>query len=1326
MRAEAAAAIGRLGDEDAAMLLFELLGDESELIQESAMGALARMPAERVVPLLLQALTSPEAQVRVRAAETLGLLRDPETAIALIALSKDPRETVRRAAIKALGEIETADVPDLLRAALLDESSLVRQQAVLSLGKLQEEQAATDLLPLLDDPDPKMRFVTLRALGQIRNREVVPRITTFLADARKELRFAAVEALGSIRAVEAVRPLVDVLRDSDRNLRRAAAEALGAIADPQTVPPLLLALEDEHWSVRCAAATALGRIRSFKAVAAPPHPARRRRRHRAARGGGGPGRDRGRARGAPPDPAPVRSRPAAGGTGGAAADGAVRAVRARARLRGGGAGRAAPDRGPRGQARGPPGTPPPARRPGRRQRAGARGGGAGPRRRRLPRRGPSADGPQGLGPLRRGPSGGGDGPHQADPSVASGVFQPTEHNVELSEEEFRLLRDLIHERFGLFFDDNQRASLRTRLAGRLATLDLMSFEDYYHYLRFGPQRGDELQRMVTHLTNNETYFYREMPQLQVFSETVLREIKDAKAAGTDRTLRVLSAGCSTGEEAYTLAMMIYDSGQFFWNWDVQVIGMDVDQVALEKARRAVYHHNSFRSLSPAVKERHFVAATGAAAQVKEPIRRLVSFRAGNIVDAASYMGLPGHGRDLLPERPHLLLGRDDPEGGPPVPRRARARGVPLPRPRRIALAHHRPVHAHPLPGRDDLPQGGAAREPRAGRHVMIRVLIVDDSAFVRQALTRMLGGSGDIEVVGTAVDGKDGWEKALDLRPDVVTLDVKMPRMDGLEALRRIMADCPTAVLLLSSQTKEGAEVTLRGLELGAMDFVDKSRVQGHMNLLSLAEELQAKVRALASVPRARLHLQAAVRETGPKALPAQHAARAQIVVIGTSTGGPPALQAIIPRLPEALPCPVLVVQHMPVGFTKSLAERLDARSVVPVREAVDGELVVRGSVLIAPAGRHMKIRRRGQETRVWLDDEPRSALHRPSVDVLMTSVAKALRRARHGRRPHRDGLGRRGGAARDPRGGGHDPRRERGNLRDLRHAEGGRGGGGRGPGGAAHTRRRRDPGGGVDSRGDAGARPGNAIVSLNGNLEDLPLLDILQIVSFSKKTGYLSIRTEGGEGAIVFQDGYVVAAFSAETPPFDPRYRQLPAEARTPLLRESIERGLEQLIRLREGQFSFSLTEGPPAQGGPARHLRGDAAPGHQRPGAAAGPGPRDGRGPARFDGGAGGLVRRAARRHDRPSGAGGGGRGRAGRCRRRADRAPAAAVRALARPAAAPAPAPARAPRAPAARRRADGGNEARSSSWTTRTRCGASWPSASLAAATTSSRRRTRTRP
>jgi chemotaxis protein methyltransferase CheR len=218
------------------------------------------------------------------------------------------------------------------------------------------------------------------------------------------------------------------------------------------------------------------------------------------------------------------------------------------------------------------------------------------------------------------------------------VFHPSDLNVELSEEEFRLLRDFIHERYGLFFDEGQRNSLRSRLLGRLAGLDLLSFEDYYHYLRFGPQRVEEQQRMVSHLTNNETYFYREAPQLQVFADGVLKGIKERKSRDGDRQLRVLSAGCSTGEEVYTLAMILYDSGLFFWNWDVQVTGMDVDVNALEKARRALYHHNSFRSLSPALLDRHFVKQESGY-QVKDAVRRMVRLRHGNLVEAASYEGL---------------------------------------------------------------------------------------------------------------------------------------------------------------------------------------------------------------------------------------------------------------------------------------------------------------------------------------------------------------------------------------------------------------------------------------------------------------------------------------------------------------------------------------------------------------------------------------------------------------------------------------------------------------------------------------------------------------
>ena len=208
----------------------------------------------------------------------------------------------------------------------------------------------------------------------------------------------------------------------------------------------------------------------------------------------------------------------------------------------------------------------------------------------------------------------------------------------MSEEEFRLLREFIHERFGLFFDDGHRSSLRSRLEGRLAGLDLRSFEDYYHYLRFGPQRAEELDRMISHLTNNETYFFRESPQLQVFADPILKGLKERKARTGDRALRILSAGCSTGEEAHTLAMIIHDSGQFFWNWDVQVFGVDVDGAAVEKARRAVYFHNSFRSVSPAVMERHFVRQ-GTGAQVKEGIRKLAHFRQGNLMEPACYEGM---------------------------------------------------------------------------------------------------------------------------------------------------------------------------------------------------------------------------------------------------------------------------------------------------------------------------------------------------------------------------------------------------------------------------------------------------------------------------------------------------------------------------------------------------------------------------------------------------------------------------------------------------------------------------------------------------------------
>jgi chemotaxis protein methyltransferase CheR len=217
-------------------------------------------------------------------------------------------------------------------------------------------------------------------------------------------------------------------------------------------------------------------------------------------------------------------------------------------------------------------------------------------------------------------------------------FPSVDHDAELSEEEFRLLRDFIHEQFGLFFDDSHRASLRSRLTSRLALLGLASFEDYYRYLRFAPDKAEEQQRMVSHLTNNETYFFREQPQLNVFASHVLREIKERKSKQEARSLSILSAGCSTGEEPLTLAMILFDSGQFFWGWDVRVTGLDVDGPALEKARRGLYHQNSLRAVTPPLLERHF-AREDEGVRVRDPIRRAVTFRSGNLLEEASYEGL---------------------------------------------------------------------------------------------------------------------------------------------------------------------------------------------------------------------------------------------------------------------------------------------------------------------------------------------------------------------------------------------------------------------------------------------------------------------------------------------------------------------------------------------------------------------------------------------------------------------------------------------------------------------------------------------------------------
>ncbi|NOX18494.1 MAG: chemotaxis response regulator protein-glutamate methylesterase [Chlorobi bacterium] len=280
----------------------------------------------------------------------------------------------------------------------------------------------------------------------------------------------------------------------------------------------------------------------------------------------------------------------------------------------------------------------------------------------------------------------------------------------------------------------------------------------------------------------------------------------------------------------------------------------------------------------------------------------------------------------------------------------------------------------------------------------IRILIVDDSAFMRKSLSIMLGSDPDIEIVDTARDGLDGYEKAVKLKPDVVTLDIEMPRMDGLTALKKIMKDAPTSVIMVSSLTTEGAEATLSAMESGAVDFIAKEMSFVSVNIAGIKAELVGKVKAIVKQKRfksrlSRIHSAAALGKTtasasAPKGKLPQMGYKA--VALGISTGGPLSLQKVIPHISEKIRTPIFIVQHMPPKFTRSLADRLNNMSKVNVKEAENGETVKSGTVYIAPGGFHLNLKSGlGGEKRIIIAEEPSNTLHRPSVDVMMNSVIK-------------------------------------------------------------------------------------------------------------------------------------------------------------------------------------------------------------------------------------------------------------------------------------------------------------------------------------------------
>ena len=273
---------------------------------------------------------------------------------------------------------------------------------------------------------------------------------------------------------------------------------------------------------------------------------------------------------------------------------------------------------------------------------------------------------------------------------------------------------------------------------------------------------------------------------------------------------------------------------------------------------------------------------------------------------------------------------------------------------------------------------------------VLRVVVVDDSAYVRKVIREILSRSPFVEVVGTARDGREALDLVEQLDPDVVTCDLIMPELDGVGFVREQMQRRPVPIIIMSV-AKETAEATLTALDAGAVDFVQKPTALASEKIFEVSTELIEKVKAAGNISLNRI-------ATAPPPLPTpvisapriSGSHSADIVVLGISTGGPQALKRLIPQLPEDFPVPVVMVMHMPVGYTEMYAAKLNEQSQLEVREAAEGDEVKAGRVFLAPAGRHLTLKRDASGKVVThLDAKPFDMLHRPSVDVLFKSAAE-------------------------------------------------------------------------------------------------------------------------------------------------------------------------------------------------------------------------------------------------------------------------------------------------------------------------------------------------
>lgn len=275
---------------------------------------------------------------------------------------------------------------------------------------------------------------------------------------------------------------------------------------------------------------------------------------------------------------------------------------------------------------------------------------------------------------------------------------------------------------------------------------------------------------------------------------------------------------------------------------------------------------------------------------------------------------------------------------------------------------------------------------------MIRVLVVDDSSFFRRRITEFLSSDEHIEVIGQAVDGMDAIEKTNEMNPDVITMDIEMPKLDGISAVKKIRETKRTPILMFSSLTHDGAKATFEALDAGASDFLPKRFQDIASEQKDAIKKLCDCIHSLArrgsgNTGRAKIKIPTSLRSSSTAS-----SIGYQLAVIGASTGGPVAIEKVLKQLPENYPLPILIIQHMPASFTGAFSERLDKLCAINVKEAEDGDQLKPGTAYIAPGGRQMRLKQNGRRNIISIEDEPVATTYKPSVDITFNSIADAYR----------------------------------------------------------------------------------------------------------------------------------------------------------------------------------------------------------------------------------------------------------------------------------------------------------------------------------------------